>query len=89
MWQVGAPAAGFFLAGHRRIALGAAGFHGEIMMPSVASVQRETFWCAWRGPFSCQQGEADAILGIRWRLAKHAGAVYFMLLQSLTGKSNS
>jgi hypothetical protein len=89
MRQVGAPAAGCAQAVHRRIALGAEDFHEEIMMRRMASVQRETIWCAWRGPFSCQQGEADAILGIRWRLAKHAGAVYFSLLQSLTGKSNS
>ena len=42
-----------------------------------------------RGRFSCQRGEAGAILDIRWRLAKRAGAVYFLFLQSLTGNSNS
>jgi len=62
MRQFGAPAAGFFLAGHGRIALGAAGFHKEIMARRVAGVQRETKWFAGRGQFSCQRGEADAIL---------------------------
>ena len=89
MRQFGAPAAGLFLTGHGRIALSAAGFHKEIMARTRASVQRETKWFARRGRFSCQQGEAGAILGIRWRLAKRAGAVYFLLLQSLTGNSNS
>jgi len=40
MRQVGAPAARFFQAGHRRVALGAAGFHAEIMARREASVQR-------------------------------------------------
>jgi hypothetical protein len=42
-----------------------------------------------RGRFSCQRAEAGAILDIRWRFAKQAGAVYFVLLQSLTGNLNS
>jgi hypothetical protein len=93
--QVGAPATGLFLAGHRRVALGAASFHGEIMAGCPQHVQH---WKDWRQRwkrFSCQRGEADAILDVRWRLAKcpprraGAGAMYFLFLQSLTGKSNS
>jgi len=65
-------------------------------------VSTEKLWPEWgcassarkfgalgRGRVSCQRGEAGAILDIRWRLAKHAGAVYFSLLQSLTGNSDS
>ena len=84
-----APAAFIFSrrqAGQRQLE---AGFHAEIMARRGASVQRETIWRARARWFSCQRGEADAILGIRWRLAKHAEAVYFLLLQSLTGNSNS
>jgi len=89
MRQFGAPAAGLFLADHGRIALGAAGFHKEIMARRMAGVQRETKWFAVRRRLSCQRGESDAIVGIRWWLAKPAGTVYFMPLQSLTGNSNS
>ena len=91
--QLGAPATAFLLAGHWRIALGAASFHQEIMGRRAPNVQRETTCCVGSGRFSsgrfsCQRGEPGAILDIRWRLAKRAGAVYFMLLQSLTGNSN-
>jgi len=62
MRQLGAPAAGCFLTGHGRIALGAASFHKEIMARRGTGVQRETKWFALRWWFSCQRGEADAIL---------------------------
>jgi len=42
-----------------------------------------------RGRFSCQQGEADAILKCSLPAGESRGAVYFLLLQSLTGNSNS
>ena len=89
MRQFGAPAAAFRLAGHRCVALGAAGFHGEIMARWAAGVQRETIWCAERGRLSCHRGEADAILKCSLPAGESRGAVYFLLLQSLTGNSNS
>jgi len=89
MRQFGTPATAFGLAGHGRFTLGAAGFHGEIMARRKAGVQSKANCCATRWRLSCQRGEAGAIFVIRWRLAKHAGAVYFLLLQSLTGKLNS
>ena len=89
MRQLGAPAAGCFLTGHGRIALSAASFHKEIMARRGTGVQRETKWFALRWWFSCQRGEADAILKCSLPAGESRGAVYFLLLQSLTGNSNS
>src|SRR5258708_40302705 len=88
MRQLGAPAAGCFLAGHGSIALSAASFHKEIMARRGTGVQRETKWFARGGRFSCQRGEADAILKCLVPAGESRGAVYFFLLQSLTGNSN-
>jgi len=89
MRQLGAPAAGCFLTGHRRIALGAAGFHKEIMARRMAGVQPRDKMVRGRRRFSCQRGEADAILKCSLPAGESRGAVYFLLLQSLTGNSNS
>ena len=41
----------------------------------------------WR--FSCQRGEADAILKCSLPAGESLGALYFVLLQSLTGNSDT
>jgi hypothetical protein len=46
-------------------------------------------WCATRGRFSCQRGEADAILKCSRSVVETCGAAYFVPLQSLTGNSDS
>jgi hypothetical protein len=93
--QFGAPAAFLLLAGHRCVALGAAGLHGEIMARSASRVQRRKIW--GRGASGFLVSRAKRVLswifagGSRMRVFTQSGAglVYFMLLQSLTGNSNS